>query len=478
MGQSTRVVCLSAGLTRPKKQDHVLARKHHYLNYGLVGLATVLRDVGHWPLVVHGGFERAEVVVARLFESGHLPSAHPVLLSVPSAYALPWAREAVVALKRRDPTARIVVGGRWVVGDDPAWMYGQLPGVDLVVVGTAEARIAGLLATCEWTPGMGTAMDRADAPIGLGYEMVENYQAFQPSIEVSRGCGMGCTFCAEATVPLGALKAPEVVAEEMEGCVARFGADHLHPYLEASFFRPDTAWCAALAACLADRGVSLAWRTETRVDALSERHLASLARAGLSVIDLGLESASRTQLVRMGKTQTPDVYLKRASKLLEACRDNGIRAKVNVLLHPGETRATLDETRGWLDAHRGCIKGLSVGPTIVFRFGTSSAAYLASLADHGAEAVDPKALDRDGLAHLHLSAEMDHDAATAASVDLARAFMTARDYYDLKGFSYLPRGTTWTEFSAWCDASPAEALPFAWPNRTGRSVVAGPVDRG
>lgn len=275
---------------------------------------------------------------------------------------------------------------------------------------------------------------------------------------------MGCSFCAEANTPLGPLRSPTGVADELEHCARLYGERDLRPYAEASFFRPDGLWCAELGQILRSRGLALPWRTETRVDALSVKHIESLARAGLRVVDLGLESASPRQLVAMKKTGSPAVYLERASRLLAACRDAGIWVKVNILLHAGETRHSLEETREWLHRHRSAIKGVSVGPTIVFRYGQHSHAYLESLAAVGARAVDPDALERDGFAHLHLSDELSYEAAAEAGLALSRELMTAQDYFDLKSFSYLARDTTWEEFVGWTHDSDPNALSFRMPD--------------
>ncbi|MBK7583776.1 MAG: radical SAM protein [Myxococcales bacterium] len=290
--------------------------------------------------------------------------------------------------------------------------------------------------------------------------MLEDYREFQPSVEVSRGCGMGCVFCAEATEPLAALMDADTLAEEFVQLVKHYASRDIHPYLEASLFRPSSEWSARLGRALQRRNVALAWRAETRVDTISTEQISALAEAGLRVLDLGLESASPEQLVRMRKTTKPDVYLRRASDLLHTCHASGIWTKVNVLLHPGETPATIAETEAWLEAHRNAIKGLSVGPTILFRYGQASLGLLREFATHGASATDPEALDRDGYASLHLSPAVSHEAAKSEALRLSRSFMSARDYFDLKSFSYFPRSFSWETFRALVGATPDAAHSF------------------
>ena len=149
----------------------------------------------------------------------------------------------------------------------------------------------------------------------------------------------------------------------------------------------------------------------------------------------------------MGKSKKPDAYLRKAADVLNACKENGVWAKVNVLLYPGETEQTLNETLAWLEMQRSNIKGVSVGPTIVFRYGTSSATYLKSLAPLGALPVCQDALDRDGYAHLHMSESMTHMRAIELGQIISKSFMSERDYFDLKSFSYLPRSMTYSQFT-------------------------------
>lgn len=469
---SDTVLCVSAGMLSPKKIDTPLARLHRYLNYGLLGLGTLLQRRGYSVRVVHGNFEEPLEFASQLAARGYFDTPLPLLLSLPSSFALAWARAFIGRVKLLCPTMKVIVGGRWVVAEDGAWIRSQLPGTDLVVYGMAESRIEQLLATENWSGipmtdryilGMKPS-EEGDFP-GLDFRIVDNHEEFQPCVEISRGCGMGCNFCAEAKVALGDCRDEQEVVRELQSLRAAY-AGVIHPYFQASFFRPPTSWIRSLSTELTRQGLSFEWRAESRVDGLSPEQIGGLARSGLKVLDLGLESASPAQLSRMDKTTNSQSYLRRASELLRACADHGIWTKVNILLSPGETRDTVHETTSWLDRHRQAIKGVSVGPTIVFRYGPSTHDYIRQLAAHGATPVAKDALDRDGYTHLHLSPEMSHEAALETSGGICRDFMKIDDYFDLKSFSYFPRGFSKRAFLSLVAKMHPESLSFSIPENS------------
>lgn len=461
-----KILMISAGLIRPKKSGNPFSDLHLYLNYGLLGLATILKQKGYYPTVIHGNFKAPAEFVNNLEKSGHLETTFPVLLSVPSSYAIEWAKDVCLLIKKLKPDTAIVVGGRWVTADDGAWIRQQIPDVDLVVFGTAEHMIEEVLNKSMWSQLGNTDVSRITNAVApsvlsyLDYSLLENYADFTPSFEVSRGCGRGCGFCAEGEMPLSSMKDPSILSDEIEACLRVYGEKDVRAYFEASFFRPSSDWISGIAKQFTERGIAIQWRAESRVDALSTHQVERMAKAGLKVLDLGLESASPKQLVRMNKTTAPAVYLRRASELLKACHEHGIWVKVNVLLYPGETQETLSETQAWLEQHRQYIKGVSAGPMIMYRYGHASLDFLHQIEHLGARAVSDRNLDTKGFADIHLSDEFSNQDATFAANKLARNFMSAQDYYDLKSFSYFPRSLTFEKFNEMTFGVPEDMLSF------------------
>lgn len=456
MKRSNTIAFVSAGMSSPKKRDHMLARRQLYLNYGALSLATILDLMGSQTMLVHGEHGEPSEVLETLLEKGVFPSRLPVMLSIPSFYALPWAQAFCRLVRSHDPEAKIIVGGRWVVGPDPKWLRTKLPEANVLVPGLAEPLIASLLTE---TP----VIHRMPAPtpdFALNHPLVSGYERYQPSIEASRGCGMGCTFCEERDIPLEKLQTSERITKALAAVAGQYGGDEIRPYFQSSMFAPNVSWATGLANAVRAAGLNIQWRTESRVDALTPETIACLADAGMKVLDLGLETASPRQILNMHKARSPDRYLQRASTLLSACRDHGIFAKVNVLLYAGETAKTIDETRSFLDEHRDSITGVSVGPVVAYGPPKTADILLRDWSRSGATPVDPNSANESGISMMHLSHDMDAKEAEAASLELSRRYMDADAYFELKRFSYYPRDYTREDFDRDAAASEVSLLPF------------------
>lgn len=439
----SRVICISAGQLQVKKADTPINRRHQYLNYGLLSLATVLSRNGFDSVVLHGHFDQPEVLLQQAENQGLTGrNALPVLISLPSFYAVEWASRFMQQAKARHPEIRFIVGGRWVVGDHPERLKSLLPLADRVIVGLAEREIVDLLGGPRARASLLIGPQAIESSI-LDYRLLHRRELYQSSIEVSRGCGMGCSFCQERSERLQPLKPAEQVVNELSATLLRDGLIEMTPYFEASMFVPSQRWAHEFAEALTQADLDLRWRSEGRVDNIRPELIPHLAATGLTVLDLGLESASLQQLQRMKKSKQPQRYLEKAARLLEACADNGIKVKVNLLLFAGETDDTVVETLSWLDARRDQFYGVSVGPVIAYGWPGESESYLAELAPFGASFNCSPCI---GVTHLNLSPQMSHERALAVSREISRRYMSAERYYLLKSFSYFARDYRYKDF--------------------------------
>ncbi|MBJ7552654.1 radical SAM protein [Marinomonas ostreistagni] len=446
-------------MLKPKKRDNYLARRQQYLNYGALTLATLLEERGYSVKLFHGGHEHPISFVDMLNQFGVFYSKYPLMISMQSLYALEWTQEFTKLVKNIYPTKTIILGGRWAIGSDPLWIKQRLPFVDRVEGGLGEDKILNL-AESNNHKRISINSNQVLPPEVLNHQIVDKYELFQPNIEVSRGCGMGCDFCEERSIPLTKLKPAIHVADQLQKVALQYNDFSIRPYLQSSFFAPNKKWSENLASAVAKHEKIIQWRCESRVDALKPESIKYLALGGMKAIDLGLESASPQQIINMKKSNDPDKYLRSASELLKACRDNNVYVKLNYLLYAGETEKTIDETIAWLDEHADCIKGISVGPVVVFGAPTASKDFVENLEKLGASLVSQEELYQKGIGHIHPSAKISSDDAEEISIKISKKYMVMDDYFYLKSFSYYPRNYNFDDFKKDVMCSDKEKLPF------------------
>lgn len=447
----------------PKKQDTPFGRRHTYLNYGILGLASMVYQSGLPSIVYHGKFKDPKSFWAGAVADDIKQSTFPLLISLPSYFAVSWASEFCRIAKRECPDIKIILGGRWVIDGDPEWLRRKIPEATHIISGLAENQIYDLLSIshveAQQNSSNGTPSE-INYPL-YNYSILDEWWTFQPSIEVSRGCGMKCNFCVESKVKYEGILTPNEVHNRIEKYQYFYGSNQINPYFEASIFRPPISWCREFSNLRLKSNTKTLWRCESRVDTLTPEHIKHLATAGLKVLDLGLESASHTQLTNMRKTTNTSHYLKRASDLLQACSDNDVWAKVNVLLYPGETMDTLNETINWLLLRKNQIKGVSTSPLFIYGTNRYAFEYLDSLKQLGASVVESDSLKKKGYAKIHLSSEISAFQASEEVLRIARTFMNENDYFDLKSFSYFDRQYSYDDFIHDLTVTPIEKLPFS-----------------
>ena len=447
------IFCISAGQLDSKKKNSIFSRKHRYLNYGLLKVASILSENNYHPIVIHGLFDTPDDTLKVCKQLGINDNSIPILLSIPSFFALDWAKEFASQVKTLSPSKKIIVGGRWVVGNNEAWLKSYL-NADLVVPGLVGSEIVDIVNVFSQMP-----MKQNNHGIGssINYRFLYERHLFQPSIEVSNGCGMGCLFCEERNIPLSKLKTASVVAKEMEALAMDDDLIEITPYLESSMFVATENWANELSIEREARGLFGKWRIESRVDKLKIKNISALAKAGLKVIDLGLESASHVQLERMKKTDNPSKYLAAASELIQVAYDNGIWVKINILLYAGETNRSIGETVSWVSSISNYLKGVSVGPVIVYGINGDSSRFVQEVGQYGASAIDSEI---KGITHLNLSKEIDFYKSLDISKQISREFMTAKDFFDLKSFSYFSRDYKYSNFLTDIDQTAQEEVAF------------------
>lgn len=231
---------------------------------------------------------------------------------------------------------------------------------DRIGFGPGEDALAGLAAGA--SDGGGVFFAEGEAVEFLpdfGFAPLREYLSPEPVLPVSasRGCyWRRCRFCPEAVAPTHPHRVADAgrfpaMLRELSG---RYGVRRFHltdNAIPVDFLRSIASGRSLL------RGLSWHGFARFERELLDPEFAVSLAAAGCSMLQLGLESGSQTLLDRMGKgTRVAD-----ASAILSNLSRAGIAAYVYVLLGvPGETEADAGRTLSFLSDHAGEIGFLNL----------------------------------------------------------------------------------------------------------------------
>jgi anaerobic magnesium-protoporphyrin IX monomethyl ester cyclase len=163
---------------------------------------------------------------------------------------------------------------------------------------------------------------------------------FSLNMVSTRGCPFHCNWCAK---PIWgqhyAMRSAAAVAEEMALLKRTLQPDHI--WFADDIFGLQPRWVADFAEQVAARDASIPFKIQSRVDLMTEKAVAGLARAGCVEVWLGVESGSQKVLDAMDKGT--DARLIPVAR--ERLRRAGIRACYFLQLgYAGETFADIMET--------------------------------------------------------------------------------------------------------------------------------------
>lgn len=156
-----------------------------------------------------------------------------------------------------------------------------------------------------------------------------------------RGCPYQCSFCTCQTYYGKRLRKRSIksVVKEIEYDIEHFGVRDF--FFWAETFVIDKEYVAELCSAIIERGLPIAWTSNSRVDTVDSRLLKLMAEAGCWMISYGIESGSQTILDGVHKGTTPE----QALRAVESTRQAGIKTVGHFILGlPGETKESLEST--------------------------------------------------------------------------------------------------------------------------------------
>lgn len=449
------ILAISGGMLETKKPNNKIRQRIRYLNYGLLGLVTLLKHSCNIDvLMFQGEYENPEETLKKISDYGIniTKDCECILLSIPSLYSVSWCKDFCKLIKENFGT-KIIVGGRWVVDNRTNWIKEKLIYIDGIITGFGEQTIIDMFSDVEnnnYYDGSKKCFDWLD------YKLLYDYEKYQPCIEISRGCGSGCQFCADKANKRTSNKGISLISAELDKINQLYNNNDFSIYFQAPHFVFESPWTDNFCKMLANRDTLTPWRCTTRVESIKLEQLKILKASGLKVLDIGLESASYNQLLAMQKTRDPKRYLDSAEKILIECNKLGIWVKFNLLLYAGETYRTVNETVNWITIHKELIKNISVSSLTYYNNMSS----LKDFFNLGASIPDQNNLLEQGYCNMNLSSEIDADTAQALAINIPKIVSTQRDFYDIKKISYFEIGYSYVDFLNDLNECSLKNLPF------------------
>lgn len=447
------ILSIAAGQEYSRKGENLVRRRLKYLNFGLLGLSSLIDQYSKYIVRMFQADDRTIQELILEIESTGIRIAHDckcILLSIPSFHSISWCVKFCEYIKMNYDIA-IIVGGRWVVDNHAEWIKRKLKYVDIISEGFGEKFMSdyfGFVVSDKEFDGKNHCFTN------INYRVLHNYLDYNPNIEISRGCGSGCVFCADSKNPRLHNKPVNIIMNELDQLDDLF--KEYTPYYTAPHFVFNKRWVDEYCNESARRSIIRPWRCTTRVESIPLNRLSDLHSAGMKVIDIGLESASITQLRRMHKSNRPELYLEKAEAVVKACAKNDIWVKLNIMLYAGETLETISETMNWLKKYKDYIKDVSAG-SLVYYYNMTN---LSELVELGASLPPDQNLEENGFINLNMSDEIDVLKAQKLCCEIPRIVANQRDFYDIKKFSYYPKDYDYHVFMDEVSKCDPKELPF------------------
>lgn len=164
------------------------------------------------------------------------------------------------------------------------------------------------------------------------------------TILATRGCPYRCTFCQPTLSEIFGKKmrkrSPSSILSELRFLVDQYSINAF--MFEDSTFIVDHPWVKEICRGMIEMNLNLRWCCNVRADLLTEDLLDSMVAAGLSKVNMGVESASQRVLDDIYRK---DITVEGVRKALRLCRSKGLFVQGYFMLGaPGETIEEMKET--------------------------------------------------------------------------------------------------------------------------------------
>lgn len=277
----------------------------------------------------------------------------------------------------------------------------------------------------------------------LDYSLVENIEAYIPTVEISRGCWEKCSFCnAENFFFKKDIKSIEkeflnLVDLYPTGTVLSLGgSNHIFKHWKKS----------GLLDLLNDYSQHFKYTFNIGVNTDWDVTWDSIVKMEPWNLYIGLESVSPSTLIRMRKTKKTDKYIKKAYDILDRCKADGIYALITYIYgYPGDTTEDLDILENFITENISDTIVQCGGPCLAY----PGSEVLAEKEKHEANGVVfnrfyDKSID-NSFYQLDISKDLTYDYLNKKSSDIFRnANINRESYYRCRGIRNF---ATYDEFT-------------------------------
>ena len=160
----------------------------------------------------------------------------------------------------------------------------------------------------------------------------------------SRGCPMGCSFCASSAMHGRRVRfrSPENAAAEMEQVVDDYKV-RMVGFMDDTFTL-FPKWVDSFCKGIISRGIDVVWGCTARVDRFNKELLSQMWKAGCRTLLFGVESGNQKILDNVQK----GTKVGQAKRAFKTAKDIGMHTIASMTLGmPGENKTTIDETIGF-----------------------------------------------------------------------------------------------------------------------------------
>jgi len=319
---------------------------------GIGFLISVLRDAGHQVLFIDNYLSPSSFLEDHYLTDNKIDLVGIYANTICYRDTKRMLYQMQMLREKGDWKGRIIVGGPHAsVAPDSIPQF-----VDHIVIGEGEHAILDIV------DGASNRVNRKDFITDLDDLPMPAYDYFahlpydfgvkwfpqQPvfTMNTSRGCPFGCTFCSVASIwgrryrYFGA----ERVVKDIKHLVRHYGARGI--YFREDNFTANRERTASFCEGLLLAGMDIKWMCESRVDSLDRELIALMHRAGCEALYVGVESGSQRLLDFMKKGITLD----QVHNVFGWCRELGIKTAASFIVGvptetPAERRMTVDLSR-------------------------------------------------------------------------------------------------------------------------------------